>query len=156
MIRPAAVAAIAVLLSAPMSSAQRAGSGSGQLSTSDQIKATGCVAKDSDGNFTLSNAAIEVEPYFGPGGASAKGTPKPLATKTTFILQSGTNLGANLGHKIKVIGQVAPVSASSADSVQAPAPAGPEGRGGRGGGTQRMYVPRLNVRSIEIVSDRCQ
>jgi hypothetical protein len=119
------------------------------------MKATGCVAKDQGGNFTLLDAAIEVEPYFGPGGASAKGTPKPLATKTTFILQNGTNLETHLGHKVTVTGQVAPVSASSADSIQAPAPAAPEGRGGRGG-SQRMYVPRLNVRSIEMVSARCQ
>ena len=155
MMRSAGVAVMAFLLWAPSARAQRAGSDTGHLTTSDQIKATGCVAKDESGVFTLGDAEIEVEPYYGPGAASAKGAAKRLATKTKFILENGTNLETHIGQKIRVTGSVAPASASSADSVEVPAPAPAAGRGGRGG-SQRMYIPRLNVRSIEMVSARCQ
>jgi hypothetical protein len=163
MARTATLVSAAILISAATLAAQQTAPAQpqgGQLTASDQIKATGCVAKNAQGAFTLTNAAIEVTPYIGPGGAPARGTPKPQESKTTFILQNGTNLDAHVGHKVTITGKVGPASATSADSVEVPAPPAPEGRGGRAGGarggSQRMYVPRLEVQALTMVAPSCQ
>ena len=75
--------------------AQQSGAAAGQagaLSASDQLKATGCVAKDDQGVFTLNDAAVEVQTYYGPAAAAVKAAPVAQPSKSTFILQGATDL----------------------------------------------------------------
>ena len=112
------------------------------LAAPDEVKATGCVSKDEQGQFTLQNAAIEVQPYYGAGAAAAKGTSKPQASGTTFILKGGTNLAIHAGHKVTVVGKVEPGSATSG--------------GVSIGRSQMVYVPRLAVQSVTALAASCK
>ena len=115
---------------------------SSTLSAPDQVKATGCVSKDAAGQFTLENAAIEVQPYYGAGAGSARGASKPQASGTTFILKGGTNLETDAGHKVTVVGKIEPGSATSG--------------GVSIGRSQMVYVPRLAVQSVTTVATSCK
>jgi hypothetical protein len=131
----------------------------------DQIKATGCLSKDTSGKFVLSGASIEVAPWSAPNAPAAKSATAPgaLPSKTAFVLQNGVNLDQHVSHKIEVTGKVAPASANvapdSPDIVVPPPQAEPAGRGaagaGRAGGTTRTYLPALTVQSVKMIATSC-
>jgi len=132
-------------------------------SPSDQIKATGCLAKDPSGKFLLNNASIETAPWASAApGAKEAVTPAPQASKTAFVLQNGVNLQNQVGKRVEVTGKVAPASANvapdSPDIVIPPPSTEQPGRGtagGRGGGTQRTYLPALAVQSVRTIGQTC-
>ncbi len=152
--RVIAISAVIAVVSAVPTGAQRADGASrqgSQLSASDEVKVTGCVTRDAQGTLTITDAAVQVDPYYGSGAAGAKGTPAPLASKTAFLVTDAASLEPHIGHKVTATGKVAPASATSADAI-AVVPA--TGRGGRG--TQRTYLPRLNVQAVTMVAASCQ
>lgn len=112
------------------------------LAAPDSVKATGCVSKDAEGQFALENSAIEVQPYYSPAAAAVKGTSKPQASGTTFILKGGTNLADHVGHKATVVGKLEPGSATSG--------------GVSTGRSQMVYVPRLAVQSVTTIATTCK
>ena len=129
----------------------------------DQIKATGCLSKDANGNYMLNNAAIEVTPWYAPNATVVAGPPSAFPSKTAFVLKNGTNLESHLGHKIEVTGKPSPASATVAPGsdtvVPPPAPVPPALAGAAVppgfGGAQRTYAPPLEVQAVKMVSATC-
>lgn len=145
--RRCAIAAVAIALCAWASTAgaQRAGSSGDaapSLHASDQIKVTGCVVKDDEGRITLTNAAVEVQPYYGPGASTVRASARPQASRTTFILQGQADVSARIGQRVAVVGRIAPGSATSGGTPI--------------GGSQVVYVPRLEAQSVKTIAAKCR
>ena len=81
------------------------------IEPSQQIVATGCLAKDAD-RFLLRDAAIEIKPWVAPGVRTGPGAPKASPSKTVFALQNVRGLETHIGHRIQVTGVVAPATAN--------------------------------------------
>ncbi len=118
---------------------------------SDEIQATGCVSKNAQGTFTLSNAAVNTVPWIASGVAQS---PKPNDTegspsKTSFTLSGGSGLDTHVGHIIQVTGKVLPLSANIPPSPDAAAAS-------RDGVMARSYTPQLQVRSFRMIGTNCQ
>ena len=124
------------------------------IKVSDEIKATGCLTKNTAGIFQLKSPTLETNPWYSPAGAKAVGAPSPIESNTTFELRNGTGLDAHLGHRIEVTGTLEPGSANT--------PPTPDTIGGPGGtvgvpphSVPRLDFPKLNVKSMKMVAARC-
>ena len=125
--------------------------------STSEVKATGCLAKDASGSFLLNSAMVEPPTpaptaTSGTAGAVAGASAIPSAIKnaTSFKLQ-GTGLDSYVDQKVEVNGMasVATAAASSAGTA-----AGSSSATGAAG-TTSASAANLTVKSVKMVSANC-
>jgi hypothetical protein len=130
-----------------------------KIEPSQQIVATGCLAKDAD-RFLLRDAAISITPWVAPGVRNGgPGAPKASPSKTVFALRNVRGLETHVGHRIQVTGVVAPATANLPPSpdtiagreykgVPQPTVPGPAA-------ITRLAPPSLDNKDVRMIAASC-
>ena len=141
-----------------------------------EITLTGCLSKNADGKYILTNAKVD-NPSSAATGTSGTTTPPTSApsgstgamnTAASWTLSGGTDLDKHVGHKIQVTGKAAMDSTMdhrTPDSTAAAAgsAAGTVGTSGSTATaaeeqrkeTTKDTAPRLDVQSVKMVAATC-
>lgn len=138
------------------------------------ISVTGCLAKGSDGNFTLTNAHMDAsgsastttaDPSSPTAGSAATagttGTTSPAGSSSasamgsTWMLMGGSDLDKHVGHKIQVTGKAA--DSMSSTGTTAGSTAGTTGTAGSTASSMPSASAnhKLDVESVKMIAASC-
>ena len=123
----------------------------------NEIKVTGCLAKDATG-FMLNSAMVEAPTPAATGTTGTAGTagaaatiPANIKSATSFRVQ-GPGLDTHVGQRIEVTGAATAPAASTAPG--AGAGGAKEGAAGAAGAA-KPPSPSLSAKSVRMVSEKC-
>jgi hypothetical protein len=132
--------------------------------SSKEVNVTGCLARGSDGKFTLTNARIEpassstTAGTTGTAGATTTaGATSPAgsgsaASAMTWALSGGTDLDKHVGHKITVTGRTSWDATKSGSATSAPSPTTTTAGATT---TADSKGPELDVQSVKMIAASC-
>ena len=125
----------------PAAPAQAPSADRPSASTAGKVTYSGCVKPGTaPGTFVLDSA--ELSPAAGAASGGAVGTSGAMKTTLNLTTKPGTDLKAHAGHKIEVVGSIAPPKAGAADA-------------GAAASSSAHPAQEFNVDSFKMVSASC-
>jgi hypothetical protein len=121
-------------------------------STNQNVRVTGCLARDATGQLTLTSATAEPEGTTGSAGAAGGAMPESIQKATTFRVE-GNDLDRHLGEKVEIVASVSapPNSASSPPVLPRAAASSGAGPGRAAADRTAASAQRLDVKSVKSI-----
>lgn len=137
------------------------------MSHDQDVVVTGCLQRDADGNYMLTNAIMDTSMTRGgtsttgttgsstTAGTSAMGSSANAMAASTWVLEGGTDLDKHVGHKIQVTGRQIESkkdeASTTAGATGATATTGTTGTTG----SRTTTGQKLDVKSVKMISSSC-
>ena len=128
-----------------------------------EMTLTGCLAKDADGDFTLTNVQADSRASSGgaaaPTGTAGATTPGAASSSAagasaTWNLKGGSDLANHVGHRIAVTGKAAAAASGAAGSTPG-ATTAPPATTTAGASASSSSARTLEVASVKMIAATC-